>query len=154
MRLPIRPEDGFPQAFELAFDGKVYLLTTRISFLTMEPFRLWEIEHISSKPRPAYSVPLKPGGQRVTLPWALQGEAERMLYALPQDKLYLTLQVERADLPEPERVVHITRPMLYTPFRLGDLAFLFDQIHIARGNLLGPGSFGSRIEAGVMAYGA
>ncbi len=155
-RLPIQPEDGFPQVFLLSFDGKLYRFTFSISFLTLEPFKVWEAgggPTAEKMLRRSPSLPLSTSGARAQLPWELQGEPERMIYVLPQEQLYLVMRVEREDLPEDGRLQGITRPVLDVPVRVGDLVFLFKKMHIARGNLLGPGNFGSEIVAGVMAYG-
>jgi hypothetical protein len=155
-QLPIQPEDGFPQAFLLSFESKLYRLTFSISFLTLEPFKVWEAGGGPTAERVlrrSLSLPVSISGARVQLPWDLQGEPERMIYVLPQENLYLVMKVEREDLPENERLMGITRPMLDIPVRVGDLVFWFKKIHIARGNLLGAGDFGSEIVAGVMTYG-
>jgi hypothetical protein len=154
-QLPVVPDDGFPQAFQMNFAGKLYRLTLRTSFLTIEPFKVWEAgSHLSGERwvRRSLDLPLNTTGARVPLPWEVQGEPERLIYLLPQEELYLTLQLERDDLPVGQRVQGITRPVLGIPFRLGDLHFLFKRIYIARGNLLGPGNFGSEILAGVKVY--
>jgi hypothetical protein len=155
-RLPIQPEDGFPQAFLLSFEGKLYRFTFSVSFLTLEPFKIWEAgggPTAERMLRRSLSLPLSSSGARVQLPWELHGEPERMIYVLPQENLYLVMKLEREDLPEGERMLGITRPVLGIPVRVGDLVFLFKKIHIARGNLLGPGNFGSEVMAGVAAYG-
>lgn len=155
-RLPIQPEDGFPQAFLLSFEGKLYRFTFSVSFLTLEPFKVWETgggPTAEKMLRRSLSLPLSTSGARAPLPWELQGEPERMIYVLPQENLYLVMKVEREDLPEDERIQGITRPVLGMPIRVGDLVFLFKKIHVARGNLLGPGNYGSEIVAGVMTYG-
>jgi hypothetical protein len=155
-QLPIQPEDGFPQAFLLSFDGRLYRFTFSVSFLTLEPFKVWEAgggPTAERMLRRSLSLPLSTAGARARLPWELQGEPERMIYVLPQESLYLVMQVEREDLPEGERVQGITRPVLGIPIRVGDLVFLFKKIHIARGNLLGSGNYGSEILAGVKTYG-
>lgn len=154
-RLPIVAENGFPQAFTLDFSGKLYALTLRVSFLTMEPFKVWEAgSHLSAERlvRRSINLPLGTAGARVPLPWEVQGEPERQRYTLPQEELYLTLALERPDLPEGLRRPEITRPMIGLSFRLGDLQFLFLKIYIARGNLLGAGEFGSEVVAGVKVY--
>lgn len=154
-RLPIAAESGFPQAFTLDFNGKLYTLTLRVSFLTMEPFKVWDAgSHLSSERlvRRSINLPLNAAGARIPLPWEVQGEPERQRYALPQEELYLTLALERLDLPEDLRRPEITRPVIGLPFRLGDLQFLFQKITIARGNLMGAGEFGSEIVAGVRVY--
>lgn len=154
-RLPIQPEDGFPQVFLLSFDGKLYRFTFSISFLTLEPFKVWEAgggPTAEKMLRRSLSLPLSTSGARAQLPWELQGEPERLVYVLPQDALYLVMKVEREDLPEDQRVQGITRPVLDVPIRVGGLVFLFKKIHVARGNLLGPGNFGSEIVAGVKTY--
>lgn len=154
-RLPIEPEDGFPQAFVLSFDGKLYRFTLSVSFLTLEPFKIWRAGGSLSPQtvaQQAQSVPLGIPGVRSSLPGQRRDEPERTIYILPQEELYLVIKVERDDLPEAERVQGITRPVLDIPVRVGDLVFLFRKIHIARGNLLGPGDFGSEIVAGVATY--
>ena len=154
-QLPIQPEDGFPQAFQLSFDGKLYRFTFSVSFLTLEPFKVWEAGNSSStgmSPRRSLSVPLSTTGPRAQLPWDFQSELERTIYVLPQENLYLVMKLERDDLPEEQRLQGITRPVLDIPIRLGDLVFLFKKMYIARGNLLSPGNFGSEILAGVMTY--
>jgi hypothetical protein len=155
-RLPIQPEEGFPQAFVLSFAGKLYRLTLRVSCLTLEPFKVWEAGSAPTAERlvrRALSLPVSTSGTRAQLPWEIQREPERMMYVLPQEHLYLVLQVERDDVPEGQRVQGVTRPALDIPVRVGDLVFLFRKIHIARGNLLGPGNYGSDILAGVATYG-
>ncbi len=155
-RLPVAPEEGFPQAFLLSFNNKLYRFTFQISFLTLEPFKIWETGSSISADRlvrRSLSLPLNTSGARVPLPWELQGDAERMLYYLPQEQLYLVMRIEREDLPAGRRKPLITRPVLGNPFRLGDLQFLFKKIQVARGNVLGPGNFGSEIIAGVKVYG-
>jgi hypothetical protein len=102
--------------------------------------------------RRSLDLPLSTSGARVPLPWEIQGEPERQRYVLPQEELYLTLALERPDLPEAQRRPEITRPVIGLPFRLGDLQFLFQKMHIARGNLLGAGEFGSEVVAGVRVY--
>ncbi len=155
-RLPLDPADGFPQSFLLDFNGKLYRFTFRVSFLTLEPFKIWEAggqlnaQKLASR---SLSLPLNTAGARVPLPWETQGEAERLIYVLPQESLYLVMQLEREDQPQDQRLLGITRPVLGVPLRLGDLVFLFKKIHIARGNLLGAGNFGSEIIAGVKVYG-
>jgi hypothetical protein len=154
-RLPIAPENGFPQAFTLDFNGKLYTLTLRVSFLTLEPFKVWEAgSHLSAERlvRRSLDLPLNTAGARVPLPWEVQGEPERQRYVLPQEELYLTVTLDRQNLPAELRRLEITRPVIGIPFRLGDLQFLFQKIIIARGNLLGPGEFGSEVVAGVKVY--
>lgn len=155
-QLPIQPEDGFPQAFLLSFENKLYRFTFSVSFLTLAPFKVWEAgggQTAEKMLRRSLSLPLNTAGARAHLPWELQGEPERMIYVLPQEELYLVMKVEREDLPAEQRMQGLTRPVLGIPIRVGDLVFLFKKIHIARGNLLGPGSFGSEIAAGVATYG-
>jgi hypothetical protein len=155
-RLPIQPEDGFPQAFVLGFADRLYRFTLSVSFLTLEPFKVWEIGGSAAADRTirrSLSLPLSTSGARAPLPWEVQGEPERLIYTLPQEQLYLVMRVEREDLPEPERLLGVTRPVLGIPVRLGELVFLFKRILVARGNLLGPGNFGSEIVAGVATYG-
>lgn len=157
LRLPIEPNDGFPQAFSLSLEDTLYLLTFSVSFLTLEPFKVWEAArhlHPEKMLQRSLSLPLRASGARIRLPWTLQGEPERMIYTLPQENLYLIVKAERQDLPDAERVLGITRPVLGIPVRVGNLEFLFKQIHIARGNLLGPGDYGSKIVAGVKTYGS
>jgi hypothetical protein len=154
--LPIQPEDGFPQAFLLSMEGRLYRLTFSVSFLSLEPFRprgaSGQAERAPAGERTP-SVPLDTDGPRAPLPWPLPDQADARRYALPQDGLYLVMRVEREDLPADRRVQGITRPVLGLPFRVGDLVFLFTTIEIARGNLIGSGSFGSRVVAGVRAHG-
>jgi hypothetical protein len=155
-RLPIQPEDGFPQVFLLSFDGKLYRFTFSVSFLTFEPFKLWEGGNGSSTEmvtRRSLSLPLSNTGARAQLPWDFESELEHMVYVLPQENLYLVMKIERDDLPAEQRLQGITRPVLGIPFRVGDLVFLFKKIYISRGNLLGPGNYSSEIVAGVMTYG-
>lgn len=154
-RLPVEPDNGFPQQFLLSFDGKVYRLTFSVSFLTLEPFKVWAALGSSSPERvrrQLLTVPLGVARPRAQLPVPFEGEPERMIYALPQDELFLVLKLARDDLPEHRRTLGITRPVLDIPIRLADLVFLFRRIHIARGNLIGPGSFGSEVLAGVAVY--
>jgi hypothetical protein len=153
-RLPIQAEDGFPQVFALSFDGKLYRITLSVSFLTLEPFKIWEagggaVQEVQRAQSPAPST----SGVRSSLAEDRQGAPERTIYVLPQEELYLVVKVERDDLPAVDRVQGITRPVLDIPARVGDLVFLFKKIHIARGNLLGPGNFDSEIVAGVATYG-
>jgi hypothetical protein len=153
-RLPVRPEDGFPQAFLLGFNGKLYRFTFSVSFLTFEPFNAGEDRSSTAMlPRRSLSVPLSTGGARAQLPWDFQGDAEHKIYVLPQENLYLVMKLERDDLPIETRLQGITRPVIGIPFRLGDLVFLFNKIYISRANLLGPGNYSSDIVAGVMTYG-
>lgn len=154
--LPVQPEDGFPQAFQLSMDGVLYTLTFSVSFLSLDPFLPAGAAVASSPPLTAersLTVPLGGSEPRVPLPWPLQDPGDGTRYALPQEGLYLVLRVERPDLPDDRRVQGITRPMLGLPVRVGDLVFLFTTIEVARGNLAGPGSFGSRIVGGVRAHG-
>lgn len=153
-QLPIQPDDGFPQAFILDFAEKLYRLTLRIGFLTLEPFKVWKVgsPNPEQRLRRALNLPLNRAGLSAEMPWQFKDTPERMIYALPQAKLYLVLEVARDDLPEDQRPQGMTRAVLDTPLRVGDLIFLFKKIHIARGNLLGTGSYGSEIVAGVKAY--
>jgi hypothetical protein len=154
-RLPIQPEDGFPQAFLLRLEQTMYRLALSVSFLTFEPFAMPRAggetpEH--RVPRRSLSLPLSFAGARVQLPWEVVTERDRAIYDLPQEMLYLVLRVERPDLPEGQQIQSVTRTVLGMPIRLGDLEFLFQRIRIARGNLFGPGDFGSEVIAGVRAH--
>jgi hypothetical protein len=149
-QVPILPDEGFPQSFLLAVGDNLYMLTFSVSFLTFEPFT-----PLSPEPDPVPSAellvaPVPPGlpGELVTLP-APVSRGSGLLYPLPQEDLYLVLKVEREDLPEDRRVLGITRPVLGLPIQFGDIVITFSTIEIARGNLQGPGTFGSRIVAEV-----
>lgn len=148
--VPIRPDDGFPQSFLMSVGEKLYTLTFSVSFLTLEPFTPLPPD---PDPAPAAELlppPVPPGlpGERVTLPTPA-GRGAGLLYPLPQPDLYLVLKVEREDLPPEQRVLGITRPVLGLPVRFGDLQLTFSEMEIARGNLQGPGAYGSRVVAEV-----
>jgi hypothetical protein len=149
--VPILPEEGFPQSFLMSVGVKLYRLTFSVSFLTFEPFTPLPPE---PDPQPAGELlpaPVPPG-ERVTVPAPIS-LGQGLLYPLPQQDLYLVLKVEREDLPEDQRVLGITRPVLGLPIQFGDLAMTFTEIDIARGNLQGQGRFGSRVVAEVGAVG-
>src|SRR5215213_9821890 len=100
-RLPIEPEDGFPQAFVLSFDGKLYQLTFSVSFLRLEPFKMGKAGGSlspQSVTQRAQMVPLGTPGVRASLPGQRQDEPERTIYVLPQEELYVVMKVERDDL--------------------------------------------------------
>jgi len=158
--VPIQPTDGFPQSFLLSVGDNLYQLTFSVSFLSFEPFT-----PLPPEADPPAGSELLPGaqllpapvpaglpGERVTLPTPASS-GQGLLYLLPQENLYLVLKVERPDLPEDQRVLGITRPVLGLPIQLGDLVITFSTIEIARGNLQGPGEFGSRVVAEVSPVG-
>lgn len=148
--VPIQPADGFPQSFVMSMGDNLYRLTFSVSFLTLEPFR-----PLPTDPDP---VPIVPGPVP-RAPSGLDGEFllpvpeptrdHGLRYPLPQDDLYLVLKVEREDLPDDRRVLGITRAVPGLPTRFGDLVVTFSTIEVARGNLHGPGEFGSRVVAEV-----
>jgi len=152
--VPILPEEGFPQSFLMSAGDKLYRLTFSVSFLTFEPFTPLPPEPDPEPAAELLAAPVPPGlpGERVTLPTPVS-RGQGLLYRLPQQDLYLVLKVEREDLPEDRRVLGITRPVLGLPTRFGELVLTFTEIEIARGNLQGPGSFGSRVVAEVDTHG-
>lgn len=152
--VPILPDEGFPQSFLMSADGKLYRLTFSVSFLTFEPFTPLPPGPDAEPAAEPLPPPVPPGlpGERVLLPPPAD-RRQGLLYPLPQQDLYLVLRVEREDLPEDRRVLGITRPVPGLPIQFGDLVLTFSQIDIARGNLQGPGQFGSSVVAEVSVVG-
>jgi hypothetical protein len=151
--VPILPEEGFPQSFLMSVADNLYRLTFSVSFLTLEPFTPLPPEPDLLPAAELLPAPAPPGlpGERVTVPTPVSRGAG-LLYPMPQPDLYLVVKVEREDLPA-DRVVGITRAVPGLPLRFGDLELTFTDIDIARGNLQGPGHFGSRVVAEVSTVG-
>jgi hypothetical protein len=148
--VPIQPEQGFPQSFLMSVGDNLYRLTFSVSFLTFEPFRPLPPDP-DPPPITESLVPRVPSGLagEHVVPTVQLERGQGLLYPLPQADMYLVLKVEREDLPEDRRVLGITRAVLGLPIRFGDLVITFSGIEIARGNLQGPGDFGSRVVAEV-----
>jgi hypothetical protein len=119
LSLPVSGDDGVPQAFLLEIGGTVYRLILGVSFTD-----------------PALVLGAQYAGGFFDLPDAAHG-------------LYLTLRVEREDLPAATRFLGTARIVIDLPVSIGPLRFRFSRIKLAQANLLGPGSFGSEIVADV-----
>jgi hypothetical protein len=119
LALPVSGDDGVPQAFLLNIGGVVYRLILGVTF--SDPSLV-----LSS----AYA------GAFFDLPD-------------PDDGLFLTLRVEREDLPPQTRFLGVSRVTLGSPITIGPLCFQFSRIKLAQANLSGPGVYGSEIVAEV-----
>jgi hypothetical protein len=113
--LPASGDDGFPQVFLLDLGGSVYRLTFGVSFTD-----------------PALVLGSQYAGTFFDLPD-------------PERGLFLTLRVDREDLPPGSGLLGVRRVVLYVPMALGRLRFRFSRIKIAQANLSGPGQFGSEL---------
>lgn len=113
--LPVSGDDGFPQAFLLDLGGTVYRLTFGVSFTDPD---------------------LVLGNQYAGTFFDLPD---------PANGLFLTLRVDREDLPPGTGLLGVSRILLTIPIRLGPLRFRFSRIKIAQANLSGPGQFGSEL---------
>jgi hypothetical protein len=113
--LPASGDDGLPQAFLLDLGGTVYRLTFGVCFTD-----------------PALVLGTQYAGSFFDLPDPARG-------------LFLSLRVDREDLPPGSGLVDVRRVVLTTPIRLGPLRFRFSRIKIAQANLSGPGQFGSEL---------
>ena len=119
LALPVSGDDGVPQAFLLDIGGTVYRLILGVSFT--DPGLVLSAEY---------------AGSFFDLPDAARG-------------LYLTLRLEREDLPAETRFLGTSRIVIGLPVPIGPLRFRFSRIKLSQANLSGPGAFGSEIVADV-----
>jgi hypothetical protein len=117
--LPVSGDDGVPQAFLLDIGGTVYRLILGVSFTD-----------------PQLVLGQQYAGRFFDLPDSAHG-------------LYLTLRLEREDLPSTTRFLGTSRVVTGLPVPIGPLRFRFSRIKLAQANLSGPGIFGSEIVADV-----
>jgi hypothetical protein len=113
--LPASGDDGFPQVFLVELGGTVYRVTLGDSFTD-----------------PALVLGSQYAGTFFDLPD-------------PDRGLFLTLRVDREDLPPESGLLGVRRVVLYLPIPLGRLRVRFTRIKIAQANLAGPGQFGSEL---------
>jgi hypothetical protein len=113
--LPASGDDGFPQVFLLELGGNVYRVTLGVSFTD-----------------PSLVLGSQYAGTFFDLPD-------------PDHGLYLTLRVDREDLPPGSDLLGVRRVAPYIPIPLGRLRLRFSRIKIAQANLSGPGQFGSEL---------
>jgi hypothetical protein len=113
--LPASGDDGFPQVFRVELGSIVYRLSFGVSFTD-----------------PALVLGSQYAGMFFDLPD-------------PEHGLFLTLRVDRDDLPPGSGFVGARRVVLAIPIALGPLRFRFSRIKIAQANLAGPGQFGSEL---------
>lgn len=113
--LPASGDDGFPQVFLLDLGGTVCRLTFGVSFTD-----------------PSLVLGSQYAGTFFDLPD-------------PDLGLFLTLRVDRENLPPGSGLLGVRRVVLYIPIPFGRLRFRFSRIKIAQANLSGPGQFGSEL---------
>jgi hypothetical protein len=113
--LPASGDDSFPQVFRVELGGTIYRLIRGVSFTN-----------------PALVLGSQYAGTFFDLPD-------------PDRGLFLTLRVDREDLPPESGLLGVRRVVLYLPIPLGRLRFRFTRIKIAQANLAGPGQFGSEL---------
>ena len=113
--LPARGDDGFPQVFLMDLGGAVHRVTFGVSFTD-----------------PSLVLSSQYAGTFFDLPDLDHG-------------LFLTLRVDREDLPPASALLGVRRVVLDIPMPFGRLRFRFTRIKIAQANLAGPGQFGSEL---------
>ncbi len=119
--LPATGDDGFPQAFLLALQGTVYLLTMAVTY---------------------FDPDLVLGASYANTIFDLPD---------PTLGLYLNLKLEYENLPDPSRLIGAQRAVLDMPIAMGPLWFRFSRVRVAQANLQGAGSYGSELLAQVAA---
>ncbi|ADB53373.1 hypothetical protein [Conexibacter woesei] len=74
---------------------------------------------------------------------------EEAVLELPQEEAHLVARIAReSELPEP-RVVFQRKLVPQLEYTAGDLALRFDELRVAKRNLNGHGSYGSRVSGGI-----
>jgi hypothetical protein len=130
--LPINPDEGFPQAFRLAFLGATYQLLLYVN--------------VSEETLIAHADTLLDLSSPLTLP---RRADELVPHASPPTPL-LVLRVAR-EMPTGPVVLLQQRVVPQLDIPAGELVFLFDRIQIDRRNLNGVGAFGSLVNGKVAA---
>jgi hypothetical protein len=109
LRLPIDPDQGFPQSFRFGLGGATYAVSLYVSVLD---------------------------------------DDGRTRYDLTRPGASMVMRVVREG-PAGPQTIFLRRLVVDHEYEAAELAFLFRELEVDRGNLNGAGSFGSVVRGGV-----